>query len=239
MNAPLVGITVRGHAADPSRRTPYGYYVPAAHVQAVEAAGGVPVLLPHRLEVAPTLIRRLDGIVLSGGADVAPATYDQLPHPATYGVDDERDAFETTLVRQALAEDIPLLAICRGIQVLNVALGGTLWQHIPDHNDGQVAHAPATPALPPPIHTIRVTPDSRLARALGRDTAQVNSFHHQAIREAGAGVSVVAWAADGIIEGVELPANRFTVGVQWHPERLFHQDYTHFALFCALIQACK
>ncbi len=198
----------------------------------------MPVLLPNRPDSARELVAWLDGLVLSGGADIDPLIYDQSPHAKTYAIDPERDRFEMELVQSAAESGLPCLAICRGIQVMNVALGGSLVQHIPDHTNGQVVHEPEAPAAPPPLHEVRVQAGSRLAAVLGSETARVNSFHHQAVNRPGKGVHVVARAPDGVIEGIELPDHPFALGVQWHPERLFRQDAVHFALFCHLALSC-
>ncbi len=237
MSRPLIGITVRSHAADPGRRTPFGYYLPAAHVSAVEAAGGDAVLLPHGSGAATTVCARLDGLVLSGGADIAPAHYAQPLHPQTFGVDTERDGYEIALVRAAVERGLPLLAICRGIQVMNVALGGTLLQHVPDRAGTEVCHRAERASAPPPTHEVRVQPASRLATAMQSELVRVNSYHHQAVDQPGHEVQVVAWAPDDIVEGIELPDHPFALGVQWHPERIFWHDRTQFALFRALVRA--
>jgi putative glutamine amidotransferase len=213
--APVIGITAYEEKAT------WGVWdselaaiVPASYVQAVISAGGVPVLLPVQVSRAEELVSRLDAVLLTGGPDVDPARYGSDPHPRTQRPRRERDSFEIEVLDAAAGRDLPVLAICRGLQTLNVARGGTLHQHVPDivgddrHGTGGV-YAPTA---------VRVDPDSRLAGLLGRDIAEGLCHHHQAVDRIGDNLVAVAWAPDGTIEGLEDPASRFTVAVQWHPE---------------------
>lgn len=185
------------------------------YVDSVVRAGGTPFVLPSLgAEVVGEMLDALDGVVLTGGGDVAPARYGATPSSEVRNVDPLRDEFDIALVGQALERDIPVLAICRGMQVVNVALGGSLVQHIDDH---QVLSAPAAP-----VHDIRIDPDSDLAAALGVSSLQVNSMHHQAVFEPAPGLKAVAWAPDDSVEAVEQPGNRHLVAVQWHPEVMEH-----------------
>lgn len=219
--APVIGITC-GHATTgsvPRVRTNRAY------LRAVESAGGVPVVLaPFGTEdaaaAATAVMARLDGLLLTGGEDVDPARYGAEPHPATEPPDRLRDATEIALVRAARERRIPLLAICRGVQVLNVALGGTLVQDIPSECGTDVAHS-VPEARDARCHPVSVAPGSRLAAALGATALPVNSMHHQAPALTGAPLRVVATAPHGLTEGLESEdADWWAVGVQWHPEEL-------------------
>jgi gamma-glutamyl-gamma-aminobutyrate hydrolase PuuD len=170
----------------------------------------------------PKTISGLDGLLLTGGTDVNPRRYGEAPGPHTQGPDTERDELEARLLADALAQDLPVLAICRGMQLLNVVAGGTLTQHLGDSN----AHHGDHPVL--------IQPGSRLAGIYGAGERVVNSRHHQAVREPGEGVAVTALAPDGIIEGIEIPRRRFVVGVQWHPEDR-PEDAPLFAAFAAAL----
>jgi putative glutamine amidotransferase len=187
--------------------------LPARYVQAVVAAGGVPVLLPSLPELIEQALPRLDGLILSGGSDIDPARYGAEPLQTTAPPRPERDEAELGLVQTALAARMPVLGICRGLQLLNVARGGTLHQHLPDVLDSTL-HAPA-PAVYA-RHPVEVTAGSLLAASL--DGTEVMSYHHQGIDKLGVGLEVSATAPDGTIEAVEDPSLPFCLAVQWHPE---------------------
>jgi putative glutamine amidotransferase len=208
------------------------------YVKAVEAAGGLPVLLaPGRPDDAPELLERVQALVLSGGDDVDPVHYGEAPHETVTGVTPDRDAFELALARQALARDQPTLAICRGQQVLNVATGGTLIQDIPSSVSGAADHDPERERWEL-THEVRLLPGSRLRQVLGEDRVAVNSFHHQAVKDLGQGLVASAWSvADGVIEGIEAPKSRFVLGVQWHPESFWDRRPGFQPLFEALVAA--
>jgi gamma-glutamyl-gamma-aminobutyrate hydrolase PuuD len=200
-----------------------------AYVDAVARAGGVPVLLPPQELGADEAIESVDALVLTGGSDVDPQRYQQRPHAKSTVVRPWRDDWELRLLACALAADLPVLGVCRGAQLLNVALGGTLDQHIPD-TVGHQRHCPA----PGVFGATRVTlsPGSVLAGVLG-PTATVACYHHQAIDKLAPELEVAGWSDDDIVEAVELPGRRFAVGVQWHPE----QDGGDLRLFQALVAA--
>lgn len=230
---PPIGITI---ACDERRHGWFG--LREDYVRSVERAGGLAlVLVPGGPRDAPELVARLHGLLLSGGSDVDPALYGAAPHPKLGRVVRERDEFELALVREALARDLPLLAICRGHQVLNVALGGTLVQDIPsqvqrggDHDARRERWERA--------HDVDVRPGTRLHAILQRERVSVNSFHHQAIERLGQGLRVSAVApGDGVVEGVELPDRRFALGVQWHPEGFWRESHGFQALFDAFVRA--
>ena len=191
-------------------------------VRAVEKAGGLPVVVPLGLEAASLrrLFARLDGVLLAGGGDVDPARYGAAPHPLAAGVDAQRDEVELSLARWAADDGKPLFGICRGAQVLNVALGGTLYGDIAEH-PGAERHT-YYPGLPYDLrpHAIKIEEDSRLARVIGQPIVTVNSLHHQAIAQLAPALRAVARAPDGMIEAVELPEHPFALAVQWHPECL-------------------
>jgi putative glutamine amidotransferase len=206
------------------------------YVAAVERAGGVAVGLPAQPDAVADLLPILDGLLLSGGGDVDPDLFGQDRHPKTRQIDRQRDDFELALVREWVRADRPLLAICRGIQVLNVALGGSLIQDIADQVAHPLIHQRAEGEA---RHPIRVQPNSRLASLLGDDRLEVNSYHHQAVQDLAPALEAVAWAADGITEGVEMPSARFVIGVQWHPELMFASDARQLQLFVGLVQASE
>lgn len=197
-----------------------------AYVEAVAAAGGLPLVVPILdPSDAAAVLASLDGIVFSGGGDVDPARYGEVPVPEVYGVDQARDGWEIELARVAR---IPVLGICRGAQVLNVAAGGTLVQHLPDHLDWDRAHDI--------VHEVSVADGTRLRAVVGDDSIGVNTLHHQAIAEVGDGLRVVARDGDGVVEAIEsTTADRHLIAVQWHPELLAGHT-AHAALFEWLVE---
>jgi putative glutamine amidotransferase len=238
VSQPLIGVSTSITVGEYPERA----YVNSAYLRAVAQAGGIPVLLPPQLSPAAreTLWRRLDGLVLTGGGDVEPARFGEIAHPSTTLVSAERDALELDLVDRALRDDVPLFAICRGLQVVNVALGGTLHQHIPDAFGETVQHSQSEKRHVP-THPVKVlTEDTRLGGILGSPELAVNSFHHQALRTLGRGLRDVAWAPDQVIEAIEHEdRRRFVVGVQWHPEDLVADDAAARALFTAVVEAAR
>lgn len=213
MSRPLIGITTyHRETAGRSRFT-----LPSAYVDALRAAEGLAVLVTPGDAEPEELLARLDGLVLSGGGDLDPASYGRDGHARTYGVSAERDLFELALLRGALERGLPTLAICRGMQILNVALGGDLHVHLPDVVGEAVAHRSSQTEAT--LHAVRVAAGSRLAERLGAaELGAVPSWHHQAIDRLGAGLRPVAWAPDDVIEAVELPGEAQILAVQWHPE---------------------
>ena len=232
---PLIGITV----GNDDRRG--GLQVLREdYVRSVEGAGAVPVALPAgRPDDAASVLERLDGLVLSGGGDVDPTLYGGTPHVRLGRVDRRRDDFELALVAEALRRDVPILAICRGHQVLNVAMGGTLIQDIPSEVEGGIDHdAPGRRWRR--VHRVDIVPGSRLHEVLGRVSVSVNSFHHQAVARLGRGLVVSARAEkDDLIEGIELPGRPFVIGVQWHPESFWSRADSFQALFDAHAESCR
>lgn len=202
--------------------------------RAVHRAGGTPVIIPPLMQEVDwqVLVNCLDGLLLSGGEDIAPDTYGQQLEPWTGYVDTERDSAEIGLVRLWLAGGKPLLAICRGHQVLNVVLHGTLLQDITTQVPDALDHAylPGRP-MEVNVHTIAVEPWSRLAEALGGASFPVNSAHHQAVLQPGDGLVIVARAPDGVVEATEMPGHSFCLSVQWHPEAMLRVSSTMLPLF--------
>jgi len=208
-----------------------GVLLPSTYVRAVVAAGGVPVLLPPVPEVIEAVLPRLDGLVLSGGPDIEPGRYGAEAVATTGEPRADRDAAELGLVDAATGSGLPVLGICRGLQLLNVARRGTLHQHLPDVL-GSTAHAPQPGVYG--RHVVSGVAGSLLARALGRTETEVPSYHHQAVDGLGAGLVVTAVAPDGTVEAVEDPSLPFCLAVQWHPEA-----GDDLALFRALVDACR
>jgi putative glutamine amidotransferase len=207
------------------------------YLVAIEQAGGLPVVVPPLEDgAADPLLARLDGLCLSGGPDMDPGTYGGRYHPQLGPVEPLLDRFELAMARGADARDMPILAICRGQQLLNVARGGDLYQHVPEDPGGDVAHRLAGKGRHGE-HEVELEAGSLLSRALGGPvTAHVNSYHHQAVHRLGRGVKPVAWAPDGLIEGIELPDRHFAVGVQWHAEAIVEQP-EQLALFREFVAA--
>jgi len=207
------------------------------YVRSVEQSGAVPVVLPPVTpDDAPALLDRLDGIVLSGGVDVDPALYGQEPHPRLGRVNRRRDDFELALVREALRRDVPILAICRGHQVLNVATGGTLIQDIASEVVRGGVHDYRRERWEK-AHEVNILPGTRLREILGADRVSVNSFHHQAVAKLGRALRISAVAsADEIVEAIEAPDRRFAIGVQWHPESFWDRPEGFHSIFAAIVE---
>ena len=205
-------------------------------MQAVSEAGGIAMVLPAHgfADDAHALLERLDGVLFSGGPDIDPALYGHLPDPNLGpNVDRIADEYELKLVEAARELDMPVLAICRGMQALNVQAGGTLHQHLPDRTD--LDHRPEQPPHEA-AHAVIAAAGSPLHQITGRRRLHVNSVHHQAIDDLGSGLEVIAAAADGVIEAIHAPANRFCLGVQWHAELLTHRE-EHAPVIEALVHA--
>jgi putative glutamine amidotransferase len=208
------------------------------YVQAIEDAGGIPMVLPP---LAPTvlepLLSKVAGVCLSGGPDLDPVAYGARRHQLTGPTWKRLDRFELALARAADARRLPILAICRGLQVLNVARGGTLHQHVPDVVGDRIGHRQVEPG-DEPTHEVAVTATSHLASIIGARTTMVNSFHHQAIATLGTGLAVTALASDGTVEGIEATDRDFVLGVQWHAECMVDRA-EHAAVFDAFVAAAQ
>jgi putative glutamine amidotransferase len=231
MNAkPIIGITTYLTPARFGDWDEQAALIPVSYVRAIEAAGGRPLLVPPSLDGVTETLDRLDGLLFSGGSDLDPELYGQAAHDETNGVVAERDRAELALLQAALERDMPVLAVCRGSQVLNIALGGDLVQHLPDVvGDEKHKHTPGAFA----DHDVEVVPDTLLHDILGSH-APVKSHHHQGYGKLGMGLREAARAADGTVEALEDPERRFAIGVLWHPEA--GED---FALFDELVQAAN
>lgn len=239
---PLIGITAFETTHRQPPHTPL-YALGQRYAHAVETGGGAGIILAPGLsdESLREIFARLDGLLLSGGGDIDPARYGESPHPALGTISPARDHAEVLLAQWAVQADKPLLCICRGIQVLNVALGGSLIQDIPGQVAGALQHNFDSVRVPHEqiAHPVEIEPGSRLADALGTLTAQVNSWHHQALARVASPLHVVARAPDGIIEAVEIPHQRFIVGVQWHPEWLYDTQPEMLRLFQTFVRAAS
>lgn len=218
MSKPIIGITA-GHS-----KNKFGLpqiHLLRTYVDATIAAGGIPVLIPSELATIDwqALYAKLDGILLSGGADIDPKVYGGEDHPAIHDLDHERDSLEIAIVKQVVNDQKPFLAICRGFQILNVALGGTLYTHIGDQIENPLQHDSNKELSRNYLaHEVQVNEDTRLAKILGKPIAKVNSWHHQGVKEIAPMLEVTAHSPDGLVEGMEIPSHPYAIAVQWHPE---------------------
>ena len=221
MDRPVIGICTALEQARWSVWDQQAMLTPRSYVDAVHRAGALALLLPPDAELADDpdqVLDLLDGLILAGGADIDPAAYGAERHPATVGTVPERDAFEVALARRALERDLPLLGICRGMQLLNVAAGGTLNQHVPDSH-GHEDHRRSLGSFDDADHDVRLETGSLAARAAGEAVHPTKSHHHQGIERLGEGLKITGWAdLDELPEAIEAPDRRFALGVQWHPE---------------------
>jgi putative glutamine amidotransferase len=233
---PLIGLTLDSEAAGGWSKLPW-YALRQNYFSAVIEAGGLPVALPHAPELALDYLDRLDGLLVTGGAfDVDPALWGGgEPHPKVV-LKPGRTDFELAATRRALDRDMPVLGICGGQQLLAVALGASLHQHIPDEAPSAIAHEQPNPRTEPG-HEVEIAPGTLLARVVGRARMAVNSAHHQAVKAVDARLVVNARAPDGLIEGIESPAHRFALGVQWHPE--YAVDPADPLILSAFVEACR
>ena len=200
------------------------YTLPDSYVQAVEKNGGTPIILPQTMDNdIPKLLEIVDGIILTGGVDVDPYTYNEPPIPQQGRIDPVRDYFEINLTKQAISMNKPVLAICRGCQVLNVAAGGNLYQDINAQVKGSMKHSGQAPNYYP-THPVKLAEKSKLAEVYGSTTTRVNSFHHQGVKALGKDLEATAWADDNTIEGIEHKKADYIIGVQWHPERMLDSE---------------
>jgi putative glutamine amidotransferase len=233
---PRIGLTLDAEPPGGYSRLPW-YAIRENYCAAIVRAGGLPIALPHEVELADAYLELLDGLIVTGGAfDLDPSLYGASDRHATVRTKDRRTAFELAITRAALQRDRPILGICGGQQLLNVALGGDLIQHIPDAVPNCLAHEQPNPRTEPG-HSVEVLPGSRLHALGGAVRLEVNSAHHQAAGAVGAGVVVSGRASDGVIEAIEDPARRFCIGVQWHPE--YRISAADDALFTGLVEACR
>jgi len=227
--APLIGITT--YARDEGNQV----HLPAEYIDAVRRAGGCAVLLPPGEPQLDVVLGKLDGLIIAGGGDIDPQCYGGTQHPSVYMIDRERDDMELAMARRVLESQLPTLCICRGTQILNVVLGGTLHVHLPDVVGETILHR-APPREPTP-HPVQIEGSSRLAELMGQTTTEPMSWHHQAIDQLGTGLQVVARAADEVIEAIEYPNHPWLIGVQWHPELSAADDAAQQRLFDELVGA--
>jgi putative glutamine amidotransferase len=229
---PRIGLTL--DADEGGRR----YELQKSYVDAVLAAGGLPILLPHAQDAAAAYLALLDGLVVTGGAfDVPPELYGQARRPVCGTTRPERTAFEKDLLEAALAARLPVLGVCGGMQLMNVVRGGTLYQDLAA--DAGISGHEQPPPKDAPSHDAVVAAGTHLAALVGPGPLPVNSTHHQAVRDPGQGVLVSARAPDGVIEAIELPDQPFALGVQWHPEAVARHEPRHAALYRGLVQAAR
>jgi len=232
---PRIGVTGLTRAVSGADRSG----VNAAYVRSVLRAGGIPLILSPLLGagLADQVVETLDGLLLTGGDDMDPSHYGEEPHPSLDPIDPQRDAFELAVFRAARERQVPTLAICRGFQLVNVALGGTLWQDLPSQRPAEIDHRQKG-ARNDRTHRVEVVPQTVLAKALGATQLEVNSFHHQGIRKLAPGLKVSALSPDGLAEGLEQEGGpAWLIAVQWHPEE-FHaeEESPDLALFQALVR---
>jgi len=209
-------------------------------VHAVEQAGGVPILIPvlNDLSELDTLLPRLDGLLLPGGLDVHPSLYGEEPHTLLTTLDQQVDGMEFALARWALKEDIPTLGICRGMQLLNVALGGNLYQDLPEQHPSDIRHMNLELPRSQIVHRVYIEPGSRMEQVLGTHVFWANSLHHQAVKVPGKGVRITGHTTDGVAELLEAPDYRFVMAMQCHPEEIYMQEPACARFFGAFVMAC-
>lgn len=229
---PVIGITANFDAEN--HRTTLS----TDYSRAVERAGGIPLIIPilDEPDRVEAILDHIHGLILTGGVDLDPSYFGENPHPKLGRVSPERDRLEIPLAQAALSRKLPLLGICRGIQLLNVAAGGALYQDINSQAKDPLKHYQEAPRWFP-SHEVKLDLATRTGKIHGVKTLRVNSFHHQAVSRVAPGFIVTAWAPDGIIEGIERPDDPFTIGVQWHPEGMWEKDARFLALFTALVEA--
>lgn len=235
---PVIGLTTYRKIADQDPPIELFGIMPS-YVEAITAAGGIPFLIPLGLseDDLAVLLGRVDAMLLPGGGDIEPSLYQHEMDSTMWGVDPDRDRVEFFMVRTAVAQQKPMLAICRGLQVFNVALGGTLYRDLHTYKAEAIKHDyyrvhPRNYLS----HTIELEGDSLVARRLGKTQTWVNSLHHQGIRDLAPDLRAAGYAPDGLIEAIELPGHPFAVGVQWHPENLLQDDPAMLALFTGLVE---
>lgn len=234
---PLIGIPCFAAERAGSLRPIYGNN--QSYVRAVELSGGVPLLIPPLADPSShaAIRSRLDGLLLSGGGDIDPKLYGEERIPECGEIEAGRDEEELDAARWALDQGVPILGVCRGLQILNVLHGGTLYQDITTQRPNSPRHDHTSHPRSWRSHEIAINPDSRLAGILGSPRQVVNSLHHQAIDRIGDGIEITAWSEDGIAEAMEIPGDSFVIAVQYHPEELYPDDEPSRRLFAAFVQA--
>jgi putative glutamine amidotransferase len=231
LQAPRIGITTYGMDEQGS------YTLPAEYVAATRRAGGIPLLIPPGEMQYEVLCEQLDAVILAGGGDIDPAMYGGKEHSSIYMVDAERDRMELAITQRLLDMKLPMLAICRGAQMVNIALGGTLHEHLPEVFGEEIQHR--LPPREPTSHRVTVTSDSALCRLLGESEFKSASWHHQSMNKIGDQLCVVASASDGVVEALEMPGHPWLFAVQWHPEITAAHDPIQQRLFDELVKAAN
>jgi putative glutamine amidotransferase len=239
---PIIGCTTYHKVADQDPPI-HVYGLMPSYIQAIRKAGGVPLLIPLGLDYAEleVLFQSIDGLLIPGGGDVDPRNYQgNADHPTLRDIDEMRDWVELTLIRRAVAESKPVLAICRGLQIFNVALGGTLWEDIESEMPGAMAHDYYQQHERTYLaHEVALEPASLLAHTLRADKVAVNSLHHQGIRQLAPQLCAAGRSADGLVEAIEVPGHPYAIGVQWHPENLLETAPPMLNLFTGLVAASQ
>lgn len=243
MMKPVIGLTGTRHTRTTSLPglPLQGVALADDYTQAVETTGGIPLVIPYPKDEASlaSLVSHLDGLLLSGGEDIDPTTFGEEPHYGLGTVVAERDRLEITLVQMMRAQGKPILGICRGAQILNAALGGTLYQDVVREFKGRIQHSQKA-ARNHLSHRVKLEAGSKLAHCFqGETMIKVNSFHHQAVRNIAPSMKAVAWDAEGLVEGIETVDDEFVVAVQWHPENLWRDDERVLGLFRGLVDSAK
>ena len=230
--SPLIGVTPLWDVARQS------VWMLPDYLDGIKAAGGLPVVLPLEVseEDVDQIVNTCDGFLFTGGQDVSPALYGKEDATGTIVSSPERDQLESLLLSKALLADKPILGICRGLQFINAFMGGTLWQDLPSQHPSEIIHRQGKP-YDAPTHQVTLSGD--LQTLLGKDILEVNTLHHQAVKDLGSGLTPMAIAPDGIIEAAQLPGKRFVWAVQWHPEYLFRTDKDSQAIFSCFVEHCK
>ena len=232
MKKPMIGVTPLWDAEHQS------VWMLPDYLDGIKAAGGLPVVLPIEMseEDANLVVETCDGFLFTGGQDVSPELYGMKDATGTIVASPERDKMETLLLTKALQADKAVLGICRGLQFINVFLGGTLWQDLPSQHPSEIVHRQGKP-YGVPSHQVKLSND--LKSLLSKDILEVNTLHHQAVKDLGKGLTAMAIAPDGIIEAAQMSGKRFVWAVQWHPEYLFRTDLDSLAIFSCFVEHCK
>lgn len=237
---PLIGLTPTPELLEMPHGTFRRHTLSDHYSRAISAAGGIPVMLPSNFDDADAMLERLDGVVITGGGDISPAEYAQEQHPKTAEIDPERDAFEQSVLKSAIARDMPVLGICRGLQIFNVGLGGTLYQDVEELKPDAAEHRQQSLGIHAEerFHPVKIADGDHPLRKLG-DEIEVNSFHHQGIDQLADDLEAIATAQDGLVEAVWHPGISWGMAVQWHPELLAHKYDEHAAIFSSLVAASE